>query len=162
MISRRKVIGLLTAVASTLITPRALGATKPPTKPKKKPSKKPAKKPAVKPTATSRTPSPTPTSVATGIVATSEIPVGGSKFVETTRFGVDVSVVVSHTPSGFIVFDAHCTHRGCLVSPNGPNLECPCHGSVFDAMTGNVVATPAPSPLRRFAAEVRDGSVNFI
>ena len=39
-----------------------------------------------------------------------------------------------------------CTHMGCLLSNgvlNGDNIQCRCHGSVFDLKTGNVVKGPA-------------------
>jgi len=33
------------------------------------------------------------------------------------------------------------------VSPAGAQLDCPCHGSVFDAFTGEVLRGPAQAPL---------------
>ena len=39
-----------------------------------------------------------------------------------------------------------CTHRGCKLSDgkiNGESVECPCHGSVFEIITGKVLKGPA-------------------
>lgn len=45
-----------------------------------------------------------------------------------------------------------CTHRACTLKPQGPGLECPCHGSTFTA-TGQVTRGPARRDLWRFAIE---------
>ena len=42
-----------------------------------------------------------------------------------------------------------CTHRACEVRPVGNELQCPCHGSVFN-YNGEVLESPAERPLRRF------------
>jgi len=39
---------------------------------------------------------------------------------------------------------------GCTVGAAGKQLDCPCHGSVFDAQTGAVVNGPAQSPLQSY------------
>jgi len=42
-----------------------------------------------------------------------------------------------------------CTHMGCLLSDGmlkGENVQCVCHGSVFDIKTGKVVSGPAKKP----------------
>jgi Rieske Fe-S protein len=46
-----------------------------------------------------------------------------------------------------VCFSAVCTHKGCAVEADGTELSCPCHGSVFDAATGEVLDGPAPEPL---------------
>jgi Rieske Fe-S protein len=44
--------------------------------------------------------------------------------------------------------DSTCTHLGCRTkfNPDTRQIECPCHGGVYDT-NGNVVSGPPPSPL---------------
>ena len=48
---------------------------------------------------------------------------------------------------------------GCTVNPDGKELKCPCHGSVYDATTGAVKSGPAPRPLPKIAVHVANGDV---
>ena len=55
---------------------------------------------------------------------------------------------------------ATCTHQGCTVGPvSDGRVTCPCHGSVFDVPTGDVLTGPASGPLPTVPVEVRDGAV---
>jgi menaquinol-cytochrome c reductase iron-sulfur subunit len=58
------------------------------------------------------------------------------------------------------VLSGTCTHLGCTVRWNAEDdqFQCPCHGGRF-APDGRVVDGPPPQPLRRLAAEVRDGEL---
>jgi Rieske Fe-S protein len=69
-------------------------------------------------------------------------------------------VVVKATDGTVHAFSSTCTHQGCTVAKvaNG-KITCPCHGSVFDANTGAVLAGPAPAPLPKIRVTVRDGEV---
>ena len=56
---------------------------------------------------------------------------------------------------------AVCTHRPVLISKgirNGESLRCHCHGAVFDIQTGDVIAAPATTPLRRYNVKVDDST----
>ncbi|MGW1729338.1 QcrA and Rieske domain-containing protein [Streptomyces sp. NPDC002306] len=73
-----------------------------------------------------------------------DIPSGGGKIFE------DQKVVVTCDAGGTLRgFTAVCTHAGCVVASvaNG-RINCPCHGSQFDASTGARVAGPATAPLK--------------
>lgn len=56
-------------------------------------------------------------------------------------------IIARPTESTVVAFSAVCTHQGCTVAPAGKELDCPCHGSVFNATTGQVINGPAPLPL---------------
>lgn len=58
-----------------------------------------------------------------------------------------------------VAFSAICTHMGCTVAPQGDKLVCPCHQSMFEADTGQVLSGPAPSPLHPFPVRVKGGKV---
>lgn len=49
---------------------------------------------------------------------------------------------------GFAAVWPICTHNGCQVRPEGWELFCPCHGSIF-ARDGRVLSGPAYKPLTR-------------
>ena len=76
-------------------------------------------------------------------IPTSKVGVG-SGYVDTKN-----SVVVTQPSKGqFKAFSSVCTHRGCQVSPpQGGIITCACHGSQFDASTGEVKAGPAQQGL---------------
>lgn len=56
-------------------------------------------------------------------------------------------------------WEAYCTHQGCALDPQGPVLNCPCHGSTFDTESGAVKGGPAESPLIPVKLAVKDGKV---
>ncbi|HEY6798371.1 MAG TPA: Rieske (2Fe-2S) protein [Kineosporiaceae bacterium] len=82
----------------------------------------------------------------------SSIPVGGAAAASAH----DGSPIIIARPSAgkVVAFSAHCTHQGCKVLVSGTKLDCPCHGSTFDALTGKVLSGPAPSPLPSVAVTV--------
>jgi Rieske Fe-S protein len=56
-------------------------------------------------------------------------------------------IIARPTETTVAAFSAICTHQACLVKPAGKELDCPCHGSVYNATTGEVIDGPAPRPL---------------
>jgi cytochrome b6-f complex iron-sulfur subunit len=74
-----------------------------------------------------------------------DIPVG--RAVSARLPSGDPVVVARPTPTTARCFSAICTHMGCTVAAAGSTLDCPCHGSQFDALTGKVLRGPASSSL---------------
>jgi cytochrome b6-f complex iron-sulfur subunit len=62
---------------------------------------------------------------------------------------VEQRVYVIRMAEGFRALSAVCTHLGCITrfQPDTNIIACPCHGSRF-TLAGDVVAGPAPRPLR--------------
>jgi len=63
-------------------------------------------------------------------------------------------------------FIATCPHMGCPVSGKALAtkgiIECPCHGSTFDPLTGKRLSGPAPGGLRKIGTEVKEGMIYAI
>lgn len=87
-----------------------------------------------------------PDSLAPGteLAALSAVPVGGSASV--TVDGVPL-LIAQPSAGAVVAFSAICTHQGCVVAAAGAEFDCPCHGSRYDAATGEVLQGPAPDPL---------------
>ncbi|MFE1047865.1 Rieske (2Fe-2S) protein [Streptomyces olivaceus] len=78
-----------------------------------------------------------------------------------TRLYRDANVVVSRAGDGSLkAFSTVCTHAGCAIGKlEGTKLVCPCHGSEFDARTGEVLHAPATAPLVELPIEVKQGRI---
>ncbi|MCI4337641.1 MAG: Rieske 2Fe-2S domain-containing protein [Thermoplasmata archaeon] len=89
-----------------------------------------------------------PSTGRTGIVATSSI-AEGSAFAFTDATNGQPAYVVHEKGGAFRCFSAICTHAGCTVNFDGSTQQftCPCHGSIFNALSGAVENGPAIEPL---------------
>lgn len=58
------------------------------------------------------------------------------------------------------VFNATCTHLGCLVKweASSNRFFCPCHGGIYNA-DGKVLSGPPPAALKEHKVKVADGKV---
>jgi Rieske Fe-S protein len=93
------------------------------------------------------------TSAGSPLVKLSEVPVGGS-VAATAKVNGHPVVVSQKTAGAVAAFSAICTHMGCTVNAGGPQFHCPCHGSIYDAFTGQVVHGPAPAALTAIPVKV--------
>jgi Rieske Fe-S protein len=92
-----------------------------------------------------------------GVVAKSEIPVGGGKIFS------DRKVVVTQPEAGtYKGFSAICTHMGCTVDQvAGGTINCPCHGSKFSVKDGSVVNGPATASLPSARITVKGNDITL-
>jgi Rieske Fe-S protein len=98
-----------------------------------------------------------PIAAGTPLVALADVPVGQAKAAKAPD-GSDV-IVARTSESAAAAFSAVCTHQGCTVAPKGADLVCPCHGSIFNALTGEVKQGPAKKPLPSVPVKVENGKV---
>jgi Rieske Fe-S protein len=89
------------------------------------------------------------------LAAVDDIPNGGGLVL------ADAKVVLTKADDGTVrAFSSICTHQGCPVADVAAGrISCPCHGSEFDAETGEAVAGPASRGLPSVTVAVRDGEV---
>ncbi len=87
-----------------------------------------------------------------------EIPAGAMKNVKVA----EVSVLLANVAGEYYAIGNKCTHRGCKLSSGeleGETVKCPCHKSVFNVKTGEVVHGPASKPEPKYAVKVEDEQV---
>ncbi|RZS66097.1 nitrite reductase/ring-hydroxylating ferredoxin subunit [Agromyces ramosus] len=85
------------------------------------------------------------------IAALADVPVGGS--IDATINGAP-ALVAQPTAGQVVAFSAICTHQQCVVVAAGNEFDCPCHGSRYDAATGDVLNGPALEPLSAISVAV--------
>jgi nitrite reductase/ring-hydroxylating ferredoxin subunit len=73
-------------------------------------------------------------------------------------------VAVARTAGSLHAFSDTCTHRGCSLATgdlDGSEIECECHGSVFDITSGAVVNGPATEPIATFPVREDGGDLQI-
>ena len=71
-------------------------------------------------------------------------------------------IAVANVAGTFYAFGDTCTHMGCSLAEGDleeTTVTCPCHGSEFDVVSGEVLRGPARVPVGSF--EVREESGNL-
>ncbi|WP_173924228.1 ubiquinol-cytochrome c reductase iron-sulfur subunit [Agromyces sp. Marseille-P2726] len=143
-LSRRTVLtlGSTGAIGSALVL---AGCS--PSSPSESPTGNPPSSP---PVAESDPPSPgsaAPDAPAVGedVAALADVAVGGSI---DAKINGEPALIAQPTAGQVVAFSAICTHQQCVVAAAGDEFHCPCHGSAFDATTGDVLNGPALEPLR--------------
>jgi nitrite reductase/ring-hydroxylating ferredoxin subunit len=71
-------------------------------------------------------------------------------------------ILVVKTGKIFTAIGNTCTHMGCKLSGGkmeGTTVRCPCHGSEFNVVTGEVVKGPAKKPEPVYAVREETGEL---
>lgn len=74
----------------------------------------------------------------------------------------DSNTLIRDTSGKYNAFNRVCTHLQCMANydPGSETIQCPCHGTIYDAHTGAVISGPAPRALPTIDLEVdSDGNV---
>ena len=75
----------------------------------------------------------------------------------------ELGVCLAHTQDGaWFAIDDTCTHEDCSLSQGDLEdhaVECPCHGSRFDLITGDVLNLPTVLPVRTHRVTLEGGDV---
>lgn len=73
-----------------------------------------------------------------------------------------VMVAVARSDGQLYAFQDACTHKECPLSTgfvDGTDIECECHGGMFDMRTGEPTRSPAYHPIRVFNVEEEGGDL---
>lgn len=66
-------------------------------------------------------------------------------------------VTVANVGGTLYAFDDTCTHEECSLADGdlaGATVTCMCHGAEFDVRTGEVLAPPAPLPVKVYRTRI--------
>jgi Rieske Fe-S protein len=157
-VSRRKVLGLTVAGAAGLITAACGGSGSTAS------GSDPTTSAAGTPTSSGGS-TPTSGDGSAGLVATSDVPVGGGVFIKNGKIVANpgpqeklTAVVTQPTAGDFKAFTTTCTHQQCTVGEiKDGTILCPCHGSTYSIKDGSVTGGPAPKALTAISIKV-DGA----
>ena len=88
-------------------------------------------------------------------IAARDVPQVGHAHQVEDATGEEV-LVVRLADSRLVAFDRRCPHLGCPVvwAAARGRFECPCHGAVFDARTGQVLTGPPRRGLTPLTVEI--------
>lgn len=83
---------------------------------------------------------------------------------EATGFQVaGQEIAVARAGGALYAFSDICTHRRCNLSMgaeiDGTSIECECHGSVFDIVTGEALEGPAVDPIATYPVREEGGEL---
>jgi len=76
----------------------------------------------------------------------------------------ELDILVININGEFHAIKNSCSHRGCKLSNGilrGENVLCPCHGSVFNVISGAVVKGPAKEALISYPVLVVDSKITI-
>lgn len=100
------------------------------------------------------------TKVAAGTVEEVKALLASQKYV---RNATGKFYLLPATEDSAIAVYWRCVHLGCTVPAPNPglngNIQCPCHGSLYNGKTGDLIHGPATRPLDYFPVTVENGNV---
>ncbi|MDX6227771.1 MAG: thiosulfate dehydrogenase (quinone) large subunit [Frankiales bacterium] len=108
-----------------------------------------------------RSPTSTPAGGPTITTAAAVTAAGGVGFTDPSTG--DPAYVVQTAAGDYKAFSAICTHAGCTVAflKKTSQFQCPCHGGLYDAKTGQVLSGPPPQPLPSIAVKNVNGEIKL-
>jgi len=87
-----------------------------------------------------------------------DMPVGEMKVLKAG----DREILLIRLDTGIYALDNFCIHNGCRLVHGrlqGETLRCPCHSSVFNVKTGEVVNGPATLPQPAYTVSLQNGEI---
>jgi nitrite reductase/ring-hydroxylating ferredoxin subunit len=87
------------------------------------------------------------------VATTKEIPVSQMKEIKVA----EESICIANVSGEFYAIDNVCSHAGCPLAIRvimDHEVECACHGSRFDLITGEVTNPPAVKPQLKYDLKV--------
>lgn len=100
------------------------------------------------------------------LTKSSQIKVGQTLvFTAKQPSGKSFELILTRTKTGLVALDGTCTHKGCTVGVKGAQLICPCHGSIFQTVSGDVLLGPkglpknSIPPLNKFTIIEKSGNI---
>ncbi len=70
-----------------------------------------------------------------------------------------MEILVANLEGKYYAIGNRCTHMSCMLTDGmlkGTNVTCPCHGSIFDVKTGNVLKGPAKKVEAAYETKVEE------
>lgn len=76
---------------------------------------------------------------------------------------LDVPVIAVNRGNTYQIFNATCTHLGCLVKwdPQSKRFLCPCHGGIYNE-NGEVLSGPPPANIKEYKTIASGKSVKIL
>jgi len=87
------------------------------------------------------------------VATVSEIAPGELKYVE----AAGRAICLANVDGEILALDNTCTHEGASLAEGtlaGTRLQCPVHGGVFDAFSGEPLRYPAVYPVKTYSVEI--------
>jgi nitrite reductase/ring-hydroxylating ferredoxin subunit len=74
-------------------------------------------------------------------------------------------ILLANVDGQYYAIGGICTHLGCILSDgklSGDKIQCPCHGSVFNIKTGEVIQGPARKPEPTYKLKIEGDQILLI